>query len=257
MICPRCGTVNADDAERCSRCQGSLAPRPERSAVLPVSDPAAAPAPTAESTGDADMAGAAPSAPGPPEDQPPGWAPPPGTPGGGPQPPGWPPPPGGSGSPPPPGWGPPQAWGPPPAPPGGPSQGSGPSPGWGSPGPPAGWPPPGAAPQPWARGSGWGAPAGPPVKDSRRSDRSGSGWGGQGQLPNYLPQAIICAVVFNLVAGIVAIVYAVQVNKKSAAGDWDGAVRASRLARTWCWISVVIGVVFLVLLLSGAIHNPY
>jgi hypothetical protein len=106
-------------------------------------------------------------------------------------------------------------------------------------------------------GGGWGAAGGPPAQEQYQTDRKGSGWGGRGQLPTYLPQAIVCAVLFNLVAGIVAIVYAVQVNKKLAAGNWDGAARASRLARTWCWISVAIGVVFLLLLLSGAIRNPY
>jgi Interferon-induced transmembrane protein len=76
-------------------------------------------------------------------------------------------------------------------------------------------------------------------------------------LPTYLVQAILCAVIFNVLAGVVAIVYSVQVNKKLAAGDWNGAARASRLARKWCWISVVVGVVFLTLILSGSIRNPY
>jgi Interferon-induced transmembrane protein len=64
-------------------------------------------------------------------------------------------------------------------------------------------------------------------------------------------------VIFNPLAGVVAIVYGVQVNRKLTVGDWDGAARASRLARTWCWVSVAVGVVFLALILSGAIPNPY
>jgi hypothetical protein len=63
--------------------------------------------------------------------------------------------------------------------------------------------------------------------------------------------------VFNVIAGVVAIVYGVQVNRKLAGGDWDGAVRASRRARTWCWVSVVIGLAFLLLIVSGAMPNPY
>ncbi|MDQ6614406.1 MAG: hypothetical protein M3083_06590, partial [Actinomycetota bacterium] len=31
MLCPRCGTVNPDEQERCTRCRGSLAPPPPRS----------------------------------------------------------------------------------------------------------------------------------------------------------------------------------------------------------------------------------
>jgi hypothetical protein len=57
--------------------------------------------------------------------------------------------------------------------------------------------------------------------------------------------------------GIVAVVYGVLVNRRLAAGDIAGATRASHLARRWCWISLAIGVVVLLLLLSGAIRNPY
>jgi putative copper export protein len=57
--------------------------------------------------------------------------------------------------------------------------------------------------------------------------------------------------------GIVAVVYGVLVNRRLAAGDVDGATRASHLARTWCWISVVVGAVVLLLIATGAVHNPY
>jgi hypothetical protein len=56
---------------------------------------------------------------------------------------------------------------------------------------------------------------------------------------------------------IVAIVYGLQVNRRLSVGDVDGATRASHLARTWCWISVVVGVVLLLLLASGVLRNPY
>jgi hypothetical protein len=67
----------------------------------------------------------------------------------------------------------------------------------------------------------------------------------------------VCALVFNALSGVVAVVYGIQVNRKLAKGDTDGAAHASRLARIWCWVSVIIGVPFLVLLATGAIHNPY
>jgi hypothetical protein len=39
MICPRCGVINVDDAERCTRCRGSLAPAPVPSADTPAGGP--------------------------------------------------------------------------------------------------------------------------------------------------------------------------------------------------------------------------
>jgi succinate dehydrogenase/fumarate reductase cytochrome b subunit len=76
-------------------------------------------------------------------------------------------------------------------------------------------------------------------------------------VPTYLVQAIVCALVFNALSGVVAVVYGLQVRGKLAKGDLDGAARASRRARIWCWVSVVVGVPFLILLATGAIHNPY
>jgi len=104
---------------------------------------------------------------------------------------------------------------------------------------------------------GWDPPSHSSSLRGPDSDRSRARWGGRGQLPTYLAQAIICAVLFNVVAGVVAIVYSVQVNRKLGVGDWDGAVRASRRARTWCWVSVAIGLVFLLLIVSGTMPNPY
>ena len=54
-----------------------------------------------------------------------------------------------------------------------------------------------------------------------------------------------------------AIVYGVLVNRRAAAGDWEGASRASRMARTWCLISLVVGLVALLLVATGLVKNPY
>jgi hypothetical protein len=43
--------------------------------------------------------------------------------------------------------------------------------------------------------------------------------------------------------GIVAIVYASQVDGKYAAGDYQGAVDSANKAKTWCWVSFGIGIV--------------
>ena len=67
------------------------------------------------------------------------------------------------------------------------------------------------------------------------------------EVPNYLLQAILCTVFCCQPFGIVAIVFAAQVNGKLAAGDYHGAVSYSNSARTWCWVSfwlVFVWVIF-------------
>lgn len=58
-----------------------------------------------------------------------------------------------------------------------------------------------------------------------------------GKIPNYLVQSILVTVCCCLPAGIVAIVYAAQVDGKVALGDLEGARRYSRLAYIWSWVS--------------------
>ena len=69
-------------------------------------------------------------------------------------------------------------------------------------------------------------------------------------IPNYLVQAILVTIFCCLIPGIVAIVYAAQVNGKLAAGDIAGARRASNNAKTWAWVSFGLGLV--VILIWGA-----
>ena len=61
-------------------------------------------------------------------------------------------------------------------------------------------------------------------------------------VPNYLPQAILVTLFCCLPFGIVAIIYAAQVNAKFQAGDYEGAVTASDNAKKWCWISFAVGI---------------
>lgn len=65
----------------------------------------------------------------------------------------------------------------------------------------------------------------------------------QPQVPNYLWQSIVCTVCCCLPFGIVAIIFAAQVNGKLANGDVPGAMDASRKARLWCWLSFGFGLV--------------
>lgn len=69
-----------------------------------------------------------------------------------------------------------------------------------------------------------------------------------GTVPNYLVWAIImtvlscCLSCIGLITGIVAIVFSSKVNGALARGDLEGATRASRNAKLWCWITTVIAI---------------
>jgi uncharacterized membrane protein len=63
---------------------------------------------------------------------------------------------------------------------------------------------------------------------------------------NYLAMSIITTILCCLPAGIVSIVYASQVNTKYNAGDYDGAVRASKNAKTWWIVALVVGLVSII-----------
>ena len=66
------------------------------------------------------------------------------------------------------------------------------------------------------------------------------------KVPNYLVQAILVTLFCCVPFGIVAIVYAAQVNGKVALGDMEGAWRTSRSAKNWAWISFGVGLVITV-----------
>ncbi|MEA5596170.1 CD225/dispanin family protein [Rivularia sp. UHCC 0363] len=66
-------------------------------------------------------------------------------------------------------------------------------------------------------------------------------------VPNYLPQAILSTIFCCLPFGIVAIVYAAQVNSKLAAGDYEGALSSSKSAKLWTWVSFGSGLAFIIL----------
>lgn len=81
-----------------------------------------------------------------------------------------------------------------------------------------------------------------------------------GSVPNYLVWAILSTLCCCLPAGIVAIVYAAQVDGKVASGDYYGAVESSNNAKMWSWISfgasAVFGVLYFLLIMAGAIADP-
>ena len=74
----------------------------------------------------------------------------------------------------------------------------------------------------------------------RREDRP--------HVPNHLAGAILSTVCCCPPTGIVSIAYAAQVNGKVAAGDLAGARKASQNAKTWAWVSVVLGIILYALI---------
>jgi hypothetical protein len=65
--------------------------------------------------------------------------------------------------------------------------------------------------------------------------------------PNYLVPAILVTLFCCLPGGIVAIIFATQVNSKYAAGDVQGAMGASKNAKLFTMISAGIGLVIIVI----------
>jgi hypothetical protein len=70
------------------------------------------------------------------------------------------------------------------------------------------------------------------------------------KIPNHLVQSILVTLFCCLPFGIIAIVYASQVNAKIQTGDIQGAVDASQKANMWSWVSfgggIVVGVIYFV-----------
>lgn len=59
----------------------------------------------------------------------------------------------------------------------------------------------------------------------------------------YFAWAIVLMLICCLPAGIVAIIYSSSVESRYARGDYEGALRASNSARTWCIVSFVLGLI--------------
>ncbi len=72
-----------------------------------------------------------------------------------------------------------------------------------------------------------------------------------GNIPNHLAWAIIstvfslclCCGIPGLITGIIAIVFAAQVNSKLNAGDIEGAKRASNNAKILCWVTTACAII--------------
>ena len=80
-----------------------------------------------------------------------------------------------------------------------------------------------------------------------------------GNVPNHLVWSILATIFCCIPFGIPAIVFSSQVDSMLRAGDYEGALEASRKAKTWCWVAFGCGVaavalylIFTVLLAAAA-----
>ena len=68
--------------------------------------------------------------------------------------------------------------------------------------------------------------------------------------------ATVISVIFCCVPhGVVSLIFATQVNRKSAAGDLQGALNAARQAKVWAFVSIALAVVGLVLAVVLGVLN--
>lgn len=72
-------------------------------------------------------------------------------------------------------------------------------------------------------------------------------------IPNYLVQSILVTFCCCLPLGIVAIIFAAQVNSKLAEGDIIGAREASAKAKLFTWIAFGIGIACYIMLFAGLV----
>lgn len=73
-------------------------------------------------------------------------------------------------------------------------------------------------------------------------------------IPNYLVQSILVTLCCCMPLGIVAIIFAAQVNTKLQQGDYAGASDASSKAKMFCYIGAGLGLVAVLIsfLVNGA-----
>ena len=104
--------------------------------------------------------------------------------------------------------------------------------------------------------------AGPPRNNNQNS---GTGWNQPQHAPprpkTYLLESILATLFCCLPLGIVGIVNASRVDSRYSVGDYAGAEEASREARKWTIISVVVSLVlmalYFILMLGGIIGGSF
>ncbi len=72
-------------------------------------------------------------------------------------------------------------------------------------------------------------------------------------VPNYMIWSVLATLLCCLPTGIVAIVYSAQVDTKLRLKEYEAAKQASKNARTWCLVSVGVGIVVSLIFLGSTI----
>lgn len=67
------------------------------------------------------------------------------------------------------------------------------------------------------------------------------------QPKNYLIESILITIFCCIPLGIVGIVYGAQVNSKFSSGDFEGALKASKQAKTWVTWGFISGLIIIAL----------
>jgi hypothetical protein len=80
-----------------------------------------------------------------------------------------------------------------------------------------------------------------------------AGFGAASRPKTYLMEAIVATLLCCIPFGIVAIVYAAQVDSKFSAGDYQGAQKAAHSAKTWYHVALISGLVIIAISITSKI----
>lgn len=90
---------------------------------------------------------------------------------------------------------------------------------------------------------GEGAPPAPPDATTPAPQGTGYDASQAGNIPTYLPYAILVTLFCCLPLGIPGIIYAARTSSRAASGDFEGARADSKEAKKWTWFSFWAGII--------------
>jgi hypothetical protein len=93
----------------------------------------------------------------------------------------------------------------------------------------------------------------PSGKRANYSPQHNVGSGAATRPKTYLMEAIVATLLCCIPFGIVAIVYAAQVDSKFKAGDYQGAQKAAHSAKTWYHVALISGLVIIAISITSKI----
>ena len=93
----------------------------------------------------------------------------------------------------------------------------------------------------------------PSGKRVKYSPQHNVGSGAATRPKTYLMEAIVASLLCCIPFGIVAIVYAAQVDSKFTAGDYQGAQKAAHSAKTWYHVALISGLVIIAISIASKI----